>query len=191
MIEAPDTSVRLVAEPGPAAADAVARTATGLALGALALDGVVANRVLPTPHDDTPWLAALRAQQYKTLGEWAQTYRTHEVTHHGQDPRGTDDLAALRVPGPGPAPDPVDWPVTDALATDSLLIWSVPLPGVAREDLGLIRRGDELVVTAGPFRRIVTLPSALRRCAVTGAGLREGTLRIRFAPDPDLWPQNR
>ncbi|MER5298541.1 ArsA-related P-loop ATPase [Streptomyces lasiicapitis] len=191
VIEAPGTSVRLVAEPGPAGADAVARTATGLALGALALDAVVANRVLPTPHDDSPWLAALRAQQHKTLAEWTQTYPTHEVTHRGQDPRGTDDLAALRAPAPGPAPDPVDWPVTDTLATDSLLIWSVPLPGVVREDLDLIRRGDELVVTAGPFRRIVTLPSALRRCAVTGAGLREGTLRIRFAPDPDLWPQNR
>ncbi len=47
-----------------------------------------------------------------------------------------------------------------------------------------MRRGDELVVTAGPFRRIVPLPSALRRCTVAGAALREGELRVRFAPDP-------
>ncbi|NDZ97922.1 ArsA family ATPase, partial [Streptomyces sp. SID10116] len=44
---------------------------------------------------------------------------------------------------------------------------------------------------AGPHRRIVTLPSALRRCTVAGAGLREGELRVRFAPDPDLWPRER
>ncbi|MFD0414483.1 ArsA family ATPase [Streptomyces sp. NPDC127108] len=193
VIEDPGTSVRLVAEPGPAGADAVARTATGLALHGLPLDGLLANRVLPAPEgpDTAPWLTALRAQQHKTLGEWTHTYRTHEIPHLGPDPRGADDLAALRVPGPGPAPDPVDWPVTDALATESLLHWSIPLPGAVREDLDLVRRGDELVLTTGPFRRIVPLPSALRRCTVTGAALRDGTLRIRFAPDPDLWPRTR
>ncbi|MVO89071.1 ArsA family ATPase [Streptomyces sp. p1417] len=190
VIEDPATGVRLVAEPGPAGADAVARTATGLALYGLGIESLVANRVLPGSHDDAPWLAALRAQQDKTLGEWAQDHRTHEVAHRGQDPRGTDDLTALGVPGPGD-PAPVRWPVLDALATDSLLTWAIPLPGVVRDDLHLVRRGDELVVTAGPFRRIVPLPSALRRCTVTGAGLSEGALRIRFAPDPGLWPRTR
>jgi arsenite-transporting ATPase len=31
----------------------------------------------------------------------------------------------------------------------------------------------------------------LRRCTVAGAALRDGELRIRFAPDPELWPQSR
>ena len=31
-------------------------------------------------------------------------------------------------------------------------------------------------------------PSALRRCTVAGAALRDGVLRVRFAPDPELWP---
>ncbi|WP_030564290.1 ArsA family ATPase [Streptomyces aureocirculatus] len=192
VIEDPATSVRLVAEPGPAGADAVDRTATGLALYGLGVESLVANRVLPPPHDDaTPWLAALRAQQDKTLGEWAQEHRTHVVAHRGQDPRGTDDLAALGVPAPARDTEAVRWPVVDSLATDSLLTWSIPLPGAVRDELHLVRRGDELVVTAGPFRRIVPLPSALRRCTVTGAGLHEGALRIRFAPDPDLWPRTR
>ncbi|WP_442538490.1 ArsA family ATPase, partial [Streptomyces pseudogriseolus] len=52
-------------------------------------------------------------------------------------------------------------------------------------------RGDELTVTAGPFRRVVPLPSALRRCTVDGAALREGELRVRFRPDPELWPRGR
>jgi arsenite-transporting ATPase len=70
-------------------------------------------------------------------------------------------------------------------------VWHLPLPGAVREDLGLVRRGDELVVTAGPLRRIVALPSALRRCSVAGAGLRDGVLCIRFTPDPGLWPRGR
>ncbi|MFD9910315.1 ArsA family ATPase [Streptomyces sp. NPDC059063] len=191
VIEAPDSSVRLVAEPGPAGADAVAAAVTGLALHGLRLDAVVANRVVPDPGGDTPWLAALRAQQDKALAEWETAHRTHRVPHLGQDPRGADDLAALALPGPGRAPAPVDWPVTDALADESLLIWTIPLPGAVRDDLDLVRRGDELVVTVGPFRRIVALPSALRRCTVSGAGLRDGGLRIRFTPDPDLWPHTR
>lgn len=192
VIEDPGTSVRLVAEPGPAGADAVRAAATGLALQGLRADDLTANRVLP---DDTPdiWLAELVAQQRKTLAEWQESYGESFGTlrHLGRDPRGADDLAALGVPAPGAAPEPVRWPVVDALADDGVLVWHIPLPGVVREELGLIRRGDELVVTAGPFRRIVTLPSALRRCTVAGAGLRDGELRVRFAPDPDLWPQTR
>ncbi|MGW6275748.1 ArsA family ATPase [Streptomyces sp. NPDC055060] len=192
VIEAPGTTVRLVAEPGPGGADAVRAAATGLALQGLRTDALHANRVLP---DDTadPWFATLIAQQRKTLAEWQETYGASllPLPHLGHDPRGADDLAALGVPAPGPAPEPVRWPVVDALAEDGVLVWHIPLPGAVREELGLIRRGDELVVTAGPLRRMVTLPSALRRCTVEGAGLREGELRVRFAPDPGLWPRAR
>lgn len=192
VIEDPGTTVRLVVEPGPAGADAVRAAATGLALQGLRADALLANRVLPDDTADT-WFAGLIAQQRKILAEWTGTYgeELRTLPHLGHDPRGADDLAALGVPAPGAAPEPVEWPVTDALADDGVLVWHIPLPGAVREELGLIRRGDELVVTAGPFRRIVTLPSALRRCTVAGAGLREGELRVRFTPDPDLWPRTR
>ncbi|MEU5998098.1 ArsA-related P-loop ATPase [Streptomyces sp. NPDC047197] len=192
VIEDPGTTVGLVAEPGPAGADAVHAAATGLALQGLRTEALTANRVLPDDAAGT-WFAGPVAQQRKTLAEWAQTYgeRLVPLAHLGHDPRGADDLAALGVPAPGAAPEPVTWPLVDALADDGVLVWHIPLPGVVREELGLIRRGDELVVTAGPFRRIVTLPSALRRCTVAGAGLRDGELRVRFAPDPDLWPRTR
>ncbi|QQC88883.1 ArsA family ATPase [Streptomyces alfalfae] len=193
VIEDPATTVRLVAEPGPAGADAVARSATGLALHGLRTDLVLANRVLPDASADT-WLAALRAQQDKTLAEWETTYDlVRRVRHLGHDPRGADDLAALGVPAPAEPPAPAEWPVTRTTADDGgdTYVWHIPLPGAVREELGLVRRGDSLVVTAGPFRRVLALPSALRRCAVAGAGLREGELRVRFTPDPDLWPRGR
>ncbi|MFE9109041.1 ArsA family ATPase [Streptomyces collinus] len=185
-----DTVVRLVAEPGPAGAEALRTAGLGLALRGLRTDVVIANRVLPEASPDT-WLAGPVAQQRKTLEEWRESHDVRTVAHLGHDPRGTDDLTALAVPGVQPAPPAADWPVTDRLDADGVLVWQIPLPGAIREELDLVRRGDELVVTAGRFRRIVPLPSALRRCTVDGAALREGELRIRFMPDPGLWPQSR
>ncbi|KOU58032.1 hypothetical protein ADK57_36985 [Streptomyces sp. MMG1533] len=185
-----NTVVRLVAEPSPAGADAVATAGLGLALRGLRPDVLVANRVLPEAAGDS-WLAGPVAQQRKVLAEWQESYDVREVAHLGRDPRGADDLAGLVAPGVNVEPPTVEWPVTDHLAEDGVLIWHIPLPGAIRDELDLIRRGDELVVNAGRFRRIVPLPSALRRCTVDGAALREGELRIRFAPDPDLWPGTR
>ncbi|MFF9121965.1 ArsA family ATPase [Streptomyces sp. NPDC014889] len=184
------TRVRLVAEPGPAGADVVRNAALGLAVRGLAVECLVAGRVLPESAADS-WLAGPVAQQRKTLDEWRETYAVRPAAHLGRDPRGLDDLAALAVPGANPAAAPVEWPVTDRLAEDGVLVWNIPLPGAIREELDLIRLGDELVLTAGPFRRVVPLPSALRRCTVDGAALRDGELRIRFAPDPALWPRER
>lgn len=185
-----DTAVRLVAEPGPAGAEAVRAAELGLALRGLAVECLVANRVLPETVED-PWLAGLAAQQRKALADWQESHAVHPVAHLGRDPHGADDLAALAAPGVNPVLAPVEWPVTDRLAADGVLVWHLPLPGAIRDELDLVRRGDELVVTAGQFRRIVALPSALRRCTVDGAALRDGELRVRFAPDPELWPRAR
>ncbi|MER7476429.1 ArsA-related P-loop ATPase [Streptomyces sp. NPDC126510] len=184
------TVVRLVAEPGPAGTDALRTARLGLALRGLRTDVVVANRVLPEASPDT-WLAGPVAQQRKTLEEWREAYDVRTVAHLGRDPRGSDDLTALAVPGTEQAVPAADWPVTDRLGEDGVLVWRIPLPGAIREELDLVRHGDELVVTAGRFRRVVPLPSVLRRCTVDGAALRDGELRIRFAPDPELWPRSR
>ncbi|MER6674197.1 ArsA family ATPase [Streptomyces sp. NPDC000983] len=187
------TTVRLVAEPGPAGADAVRDATLALALRGLRPDLLVANRTAPED-----WPAGLVAQQRKTLEEWRDAHELAVVPHLGHDPRGAEDLTALAVPPAAPEraavngrPATVEWPVTDHRAEDGVLVWHIPLPGAIRDDLDLVRRGDELVVTVGPFRRIVPLPSALRRCTVAGAALRDGELRIRFAPDPGLWPGTR
>ncbi|HWM75183.1 MAG TPA: ArsA family ATPase, partial [Nocardioides sp.] len=53
-------------------------------------------------------------------------------------------------------------------------------PFVTREQVGLARNGDELVVTVGSYRRLLTLPAGLSRLRVSGAGVEEGELRVRF-----------
>ncbi|TXL92830.1 ArsA-related P-loop ATPase [Streptomyces sp. IB2014 016-6] len=209
LIRARTTTVRLVAEPGPAAGDALRVARDGLSLYGLRVDALVPNKVLPTDSSDA-WLATLAAQQQKCLDGWSEEYGSawplHAVRHLGRDPRGLDDLDDLSGPGglggpadpddlaergpdadPGPHGDP--WWVEDRREEDGLLVWSLPLPGAEKADVGLVRRGDELLLTVGPFHRIVPLEAALRRCTVSGAALTDGVLKVRFTPEPGLWPR--
>ncbi len=195
-VDAPGTTVRLVVEPGPAAAEALRTARAGLALHGCRIDSLVANRLLPSGSAD-PWLAAL-AEEQRTAHQalcaefLADGVTVRELPHLGRAPRGTGDLEELAKGAGLPDEDraPAEpWTVEDRLADDGMLVWRLPLPGAERDALGLVRRGDELVVAVGPFRRVLPLPSALRRCGVSGAGLRDGELRVRFIPDPDLWPR--
>jgi arsenite-transporting ATPase len=65
----------------------------------------------------------------------------------------------------------------------------LPLPLAHASDLRLQRRDDELLVAVGEHRRVLTLPAALQRCVVVGASVSEGTLRVRFVPDEEVWPR--
>ncbi|GAA1934735.1 ArsA-related P-loop ATPase [Streptomyces sodiiphilus] len=205
--EHPGTAVRLVAEPEAGAVAALRTVRAGLALHGLRAGPVVANRVLPAGSGD-PWLASAAARQRTALEDLARLAApecgrsdeapkdVRELPHLGREVSGPGDLgllAELAGPAhpqgpPGPAVRPGELPVDDRLARDGTLVWRLPLPGAVREELDLVRRGDELVVTVGPFRRVLELPPVLRRCTVTGAGLRGGALAVRFAPDPGLWP---
>lgn len=212
MIESSGTTLRMVAEPGPAAADALRTARAGLALYGLPVDALVPNRILPRDSADS-WLATLSAQQEKCLSEWYEDWAPQaslrEAPHLGRDPRGVDDLALLDT-GDGLAVEAIEglgaldalashrdrgarredpWRVAEGHGPDSVFVWELPLPGAVKEELALVRRGDELLITVGPFRRIVPLPSALRRCTVAGAGLTDGVLQVRFQPDPELWPR--
>uniref|UniRef100_UPI00371B4F5A ArsA family ATPase n=1 Tax=Streptomyces sp. NPDC048590 TaxID=3365574 RepID=UPI00371B4F5A len=190
------TTVRLVAEPGRAAGEALSAARTALALHGLRVDSVVATRVLPR-HSADPWFADLAAAQDKCLDRWRQDWApetpVRETAHLGREPRTAEDLAQLAPacePGhrePGHAGNP--WWTEDS--GDGVISWCLPLPGAAKEDLRLVRRGDELFLTAGPFHRVVRLESALRRCTVSGAALTDGVLRVRFTPDPALWPRTQ
>ncbi|MBN3928326.1 ArsA family ATPase [Streptomyces verrucosisporus] len=210
VVESPGTTVRLVVEPGPAAVRALRAARAALALHGLALDAVVANRLLPTASPD-PWLAGLASRQRKALKELLGdcpdgSADVCELPHLGREPQGAADLGELaeRIPPPGPPPGAAPggdlagdraedraegpWTVEDRLADEGVLLWRLPLPGAVRETLSLVRRGDEVVVTTGPFRRVLPLPAALRRCAVAGARLADGELTVRFEPESGLWP---
>ncbi|WEH42239.1 ArsA family ATPase [Streptomyces sp. NBC_01218] len=208
LIDDRSTTLRLVAEPGPAAEEALRAARTGFALHGLRTDLLVANRILPR-HSPDPWFASLAAQQEKTLARWHEDLGTrtaagadpgealHEAPHLGRDPRSPGDLDLLGVPAPddrpaGRADDP--WwtepsPDPGPDGGPEGFVWCLPLPGAVKSGLRLVRRGDEILLAVGPYRRSIRLDSALRRCSVSGAALREGVLRVRFTPDAELWPR--
>src|SRR5439155_8090104 len=104
---------------------------------------------------------------------------------------GLDALSELAT-GIYGATDPfavVDTPeplVVEQVSSDEFVL-SVALPHADKRQVDLVRKADELVLTVGAHRRVLALPSVLRRCVVDGAALRDGTLRVRFRPDPALW----
>ena len=205
------TTVRLVVEPGPLAVEALRTAQVGCALYGLPVEAVVANRLLPDGSSD-PWLSGASRQQRMALEELCdhsvrRGTPVYGLPHLGRDPCGASDLAELGVPatvspdGAFAGAESADSPpaaaspgagalrVEDRLADEGQLLWRLALPGVRRAELDVVRRADELIVTAGPYRRVVELPSALRRCRIASAALDEGELVLRFVPDGKLWPQ--
>jgi arsenite-transporting ATPase len=185
------STVRLVLTPEAVVVAEARRTLTSLTLYGYRVDGVVANRVFP-PGDDAwraGWVAAQAIQldevreSFAPLPVWRSPYRAGE-------PVGLEELAAFGAEAYGTG-DPLALPpprdlmsVTRTEAGFDLLL---DLPLAERRDLDLVRRGDELVVTVGSRRRVIALPSVLRRCDVAGAALADGRLAVSFVPDPDLW----
>ncbi|NUS12167.1 MAG: ArsA family ATPase, partial [Streptomyces sp.] len=193
VIDDPGTCVTVVVEPGAQGAEALRTARTGLALYGLGPAAVAVNRLLPAGGSDA-FLAGLAAAQQDRLKAFAAACAAdgvplRELPHLGREAGLPEE--ALAVPfgerRPHAANEP--WSVADRLADEGHLVWSLPLPGAGKDGLDLVRRGDELVVDAEGFRRIMPLPSALRRCTVQGAALRDGVLRVRFTPDPGLWPR--
>jgi len=59
-------------------------------------------------------------------------------------------------------------------------VLSMRLPFVSRDDMDIHRRGDELFVRVGSYKRNLLLPQTLKRLAVRGANLVEDHLEIGF-----------
>jgi len=194
VLTADRTSVRVVLTPESVVVAEARRTLTSLALYGYRVDALIANRVFPTSSSE-PFLARwASAQAAELAGVRADAggLPVLESPYLATEPVGLAALTALGQDLYGardPAADPdVEELVTVAPWSDGFAL-SLPLPLARREDLQLGRAGDELVITVAGHRRVLALPSALRRCSVAGAVLAGGRLQVRFTPDPALWMQ--
>jgi arsenite-transporting ATPase len=193
LTDAATTSIRLVLTPEAVVVAEARRTLTSLALHGYRVDGAVVNKVFPADDAD-PWRSRWVAAQREQLDRITQSVGALPVWQCGyrdREPVGVDALGALATHVYAEAdplavietPDPV---TVEQLTRDEFVL-SVALPHADRRDVEIARVGDELVLTVGSQRRLLALPSALRRCTTDGASLRDGRLRIRFRPDPALW----
>ena len=194
VIEDPGTTVRLVAEPGPAAAEALRTARLGLAVQRLALDAVVANRLLPAETPD-PWLAGLVAQQRKHLDELAEEFPVvREVAHLGRDPRGDDDLDAASASHPGrdDGPDPGSGPSRTGSPRTTSWCGACRCPAPSRTGSRWCGAATNSCSPSARSGASSALPSALRRCTVTGAApARRRTARSASRPIPGCGPAVR
>jgi arsenite/tail-anchored protein-transporting ATPase len=176
-----NASVRLVLTPESVVLAEARRTLTSLNLYGYRVDAVIANRVFPAEGADE-WRARWVAAQSTLLAEAEESFAplpVHLVPYLPAEPVGVAALADLGAGLYGEA-DPFAPPGVEPplrLTVDEL---SLALPGAGKDEVDLARKGDELIVTAGPYRRILALPAALARRRIGSAVLLDGRLRVRF-----------
>ncbi|MCU1671955.1 MAG: ArsA family ATPase [Frankiales bacterium] len=190
VLTSPEASVRLVLTPEAVVVAEARRTLTSLALYGYRVDGLVANRVfLGGDAWRDGWVAA-QGEQLASVRADVAPLPVLESPYLGAEPVGLAALTALGSALYGDTDPAADAPAEELMGlertTDGFVL-SLSLPLARRSDVDLARSGDELVVTVGGHRRVLALPSALRRCVVAGAVLTGGRLAIRFEPDPDVW----
>ena len=198
VLRSPSTSVRLVLTAESVVLAETRRTWTALALHGYAVDAVVANRVFGTGSGDG-WRQRWALSQEQVLAEAEASFAPVPVQRSGYaaaEPVGVSALAELAEalygrPAPETAaallaPPTVPEPFVVHRSDDGFVL-RLALPLATRQGLDLGRRGDDLVVTVEGNRRVLALPSALRRCQVSSAALRDGVLSITFVPDPAQW----
>jgi arsenite/tail-anchored protein-transporting ATPase len=200
VLTAPEASVRLVLTPESVVVAEARRTLTSLALYGYRVDGVLANRIFPVDSGDA-WLRGWVAAQQAQLEEIEASFAPLPVfrsPYRAAEPVGCEELAAFaaaaysdgdRLPADPFAPPPAGDLVSVQRSGEQYVL-GLALPLADRRDMDLARKGDELVLTVGSYRRVLALPSALRRCVVAGAELRDGRLQVRFDPDTSVWMQS-
>ena len=190
LLSGPGASVRLVLTPESVVLAEARRSYTTLSLFGYRVDGVVANRVFPAADGD-PWRAGWVAAQARVLEEarhsfpalalWRSEYRSAE-------PVGVPALTALAEElydgdDPFAAPEP-SGPFRVTRGPRGVVL-RLALPNISRAEVDLARRGDDLVVTVGSYRRLLALPAGLSRHRVAGARMEAGELQVRFVDNDE------
>jgi arsenite-transporting ATPase len=205
LLTSPRASVRLVLTPERVVVAESRRVLTSLSLHGYAVDAVVVNRLVPPApggEDADPWRRAWwQAQQdgIEVVRESFAGLPVLRAPHTAGEPTGVDalaDLAAATVaddagPRPGALLDDVEAPRVRVEPDGSDFVLHLPLPLASAGQVAMVRRGDDLVIEVAGQRRVVTLPSVLRRCLVQNAEVGRGELRIRFERDAEVWASGR
>jgi arsenite/tail-anchored protein-transporting ATPase len=182
------SSYRLVVNPERMVIKEAQRASTYLSLFGYPIDGVVLNRVLPPEAAEGPFLQELARIQ--------QTYRQQvydlflplpiwESPYYARDLHGLKDLSEV-----GNAIfkeiDPVlvqfRGSPQEIVKDGEDYLLRLPLPHVELGKVSITKRGDELFIAIGNFRREMILPMTLADRPARRAMFRNGVLEVRFGP---------
>src|SRR3954454_10595775 len=187
------SSVRLVVNPEKMVIAEARRTYTYLGLFGYRVDAVVVNRILPTDVTD-PYFGKwkdIQAEHLATVHESFEPVPILEARLFDREMVGVGLLEEMASEVYG------DRQATAVLYRDDPIqvekrgggyILRMRLPFIAGGDLDVHRRGEELVVRVGPYKRNLLLPQTLKRLSVRGASLVDEHLEIAFEHPPDGEP---
>jgi arsenite/tail-anchored protein-transporting ATPase len=183
------SSVRLVVNPEKMVIAEARRTYTYLGLFGYRVDAVVVNRIIPDSVVD-PY-----------FGKWKDIQAEHLATvHESFEPvpiltARLFDREMIGVPLLTEMGDEVyeDLDALSVLYEDDPIrvqkrgsgyVLRMRLPFVSRDDMDIHRRGEELYVRVGSYKRNLILPQTLRRMNVREANFAGDHLEVTFERDP-------
>src|SRR6266852_6850788 len=165
--DARTTSVRLVTNPEKMVLRETQRAFVYFTLHGLTVDGIIVNRVLPPAITDA-WFEEWRASQARIQREIEEYFAPVAVKcvplfiHEVLGRERLEELAQSLYSG---NEDPAAVTRTEAPYTfekmDGFYAVRLHLPFAAKGEIGLFKKGDELVVEIGTLRRHIGLPTSM------------------------------
>ncbi len=180
------TSVRLVTNPEKMVLRETQRAFVYFSLHGLTVDAVIVNRVLPADVKDA-WFSEWHASQEKVLHEIEEYFapvpvkRVPLFAHEVLGKKRLQELAELLYPG-GEDPSAVtrtEKPYTFGKVNGTYEI-RVHLPFATKGEVGLFKKGDELVVEVGTLRRHIGLPRSMAMLQPGRARLENQVLTVEM-----------
>jgi arsenite-transporting ATPase len=180
------TSVRLVTNPEKMVLRETQRAFVYFSLHGLTVDSVIVNRVLPADVKDA-WFSEWHASQEKVLHEIEEYFapvpvkRVPLFSHEVLGKKRLQELAELLYPG-GEDPSAVtrtEKPYTFGKVNGIYEI-RVHLPFATKGEVGLFKKGDELVVEIGTLRRHIGLPRSMAMLLPGRARLENQVLTVEM-----------
>ncbi|MDQ6677282.1 MAG: ArsA family ATPase [Acidobacteriota bacterium] len=180
------TSVRLVTNPEKMVLKETQRAFVYFSLHGLTVDAVLVNRVLPDAIQDA-WFARWRDSQARVLEEMDSFFApvpVRRVPLFTQEVVGTCGLRELAAHLYRPDEDPAAVTRTEAPYSfhkmDGFHEIRMRLPFAAKGDVGLFKKGDELVIQIGTLRRHVGLPASMAGLQPAKARLENQSLTVEM-----------
>ena len=186
MTDRDNASVRLVANAEKMVIAEARRAYTYLNLYDYGVDAVIVNRLLPEEVTDPYFERWVEAQKrhLETIEESFDPIPILKARLFDREMYGLESLSALGEDVFGET-EPLDVLFKGA-AHDIVkngngyeVVFNLPL--VDKRNVDLSKRGAELLVQVGSYRRNVLLPDSLARLSAAGARVEDGQLRVRLA----------
>jgi arsenite-transporting ATPase len=180
------TSVRLVTNPEKMVLRETQRAFVYFSLHGLTVDSIIVNRVLPAEVRDV-WFNDWHMSQENVLREIEEYFapvpvkRVPLFSHEVLGTHRLRELAALLYPG-NEDPSAVtrtEKPYSFEKQNGTYEI-RVLLPFATKGEIGLFKKGDELVVEIGTLRRHIGLPRSMASLSPSRARLEKGLLTVEM-----------